>query len=85
MLEIPGNLLKLEGRGSVTTTWNDDSDVTIFIDDTLFSQTTANAIEKQGIRIVYRKVSDKTKTNSEMRMTKPLPPWSRNREENANH
>jgi hypothetical protein len=63
--KIPGNLLKLEGRGSVTATWNENSEVTIFIDDTLFSQAVAPPTEMQGVLIAYRRASDRTETNSE--------------------
>ncbi|MDA7920448.1 hypothetical protein N9B73_01730 [Verrucomicrobiales bacterium] len=63
--KIPGNLLKLDGRGSVTATWNGNSEVTIFIDDALFSQTAATSTEKQGVQITFRRASDRTETNSE--------------------
>lgn len=32
---IPGNLIKLEGRGAVTAAWSGDQEVTIFVDDAL--------------------------------------------------
>jgi hypothetical protein len=35
---IPGNLIKLEGRGAVTAAWSGDQEVTIFVDDALYSQ-----------------------------------------------
>ena len=63
--KIPGNLLKLEGRGSVTATWNGDSEVTIFIDDALFSQAAEPSTETQGVRITYRRTKDRTEANSE--------------------
>lgn len=63
--EIPGNLLKLEGRGSITAIWNGDSEVTIFIDDALFSPASKPSAETQGVLVTYRKASDRTETNSE--------------------
>jgi len=63
--KIPGNLLKLEGKDSVAATWNGNSEVTIFIDDTLISQVAESSTERQGVRITYRKASERTETNSE--------------------
>jgi hypothetical protein len=63
--EIPGNVLKLEGRGSVAARWNGNSEVTIYIDDALFSQVSAAPKEKQGVQIFFRRMSARTETNSE--------------------
>jgi hypothetical protein len=63
--QIPGNILKLDGRGSVTATWNSDRDVTIFIDETLFLQVPATPTEKHGVKISFRRASTRIKTNSE--------------------
>lgn len=63
--KIPGNILKLDGRGAVTATWDGDKDVTIFIDDTLFPQLSATQTEKHGVKISFRKASTRIKTNSE--------------------
>jgi hypothetical protein len=54
---IPGNLLKLEGRGAVTAAWRGDQEVTIFIDDALFSQLSAAQAERHGVQIRFRKES----------------------------
>lgn len=63
--KIPGNLLKLQGRGSVTAMWNGTSEVTIFIDDALFSQVPTTSTEMQGVLVTYRRASDRTQANSE--------------------
>ncbi len=57
--KIPGNILKLNGRGAVTAAWNGDKVVTIFIDDTLFSQVSATPTEKHGVQISFRRASTK--------------------------
>ena len=62
---IPGNLLKLEGRGAVTAAWSGDQEVTIFVDDALFSQVSTGLAEKQGVQIRFRKASTGMATNSE--------------------
>ena len=54
---IPGNLIKLEGRGDVTAAWTGDQEVTIIIDDALFSQVSTAQAEKQGVQIRFRKAS----------------------------
>jgi hypothetical protein len=60
---IPGNLLKLEGRGSITADWNSNSEVTVFIDDLLFSQVSSSSVVLHGTRIAYRRASSRTATN----------------------
>jgi len=62
---IPGNLLKLEGRGAVTAAWSGDQEVTIFVDDALFSQVSTGLAEKQGVQIRFRKASAGIAANSE--------------------
>ena len=63
--KIPGNILKLDGRGAITAAWNGDKDVTIFIDDALFPQVSATQTEKHGVQIGVRKASTRIETNSE--------------------
>ena len=62
---IPGNLIKLEGRGAVTAAWSGDQEVTIFVDDALFSQVSTAQAEKQGVQIRFRKASAGIAANSE--------------------
>jgi hypothetical protein len=62
---IPGNLLKLEGRGSIAADWNSSSEVTVFIDDSLFSQIYSPSLALHDTRITYRRSSSRTATNSE--------------------
>ena len=63
---IPGNLLKLRGRGSVTATWNGNEAVTILVEDSLYtSQVSSHSTEKQGVQINFRRASDRTDSNSE--------------------
>ncbi len=54
---VPGNLLKLEGRGAVTAAWRGDQEVTIFVDDALFSQVSTAQAEMHGVQIRFRKAS----------------------------
>jgi len=62
---IPGNMLKLEGRGSIAADWNSSSEVTVFIDDSLFSQISSPSVVLHDTRISYRRASSRTATNSE--------------------
>ena len=62
---IPGNLIKLEGRGAIAVDWNSDTEVSVFIDEPLFTQITSPSSTQDGIRISYRKVSQRTKFQSE--------------------
>ena len=65
---IPGNMLKLEGRGSIAADWNSSSEVTVYIDDTLFSQITSPSMMLHDTRITYRRASLRATTNSEQAM-----------------
>jgi hypothetical protein len=62
---IPGNMLKLEGRGSITADWKSNSEVTVFIDDSLFSQISSPSLVLHGTLINYRRKSSRTSINSE--------------------
>jgi hypothetical protein len=62
---IPGNMLKLEGRGSIIADWNSSSEVTVFIEDSLFSQISSPSLVLHDTRINYRRASSRTSTNSE--------------------
>ena len=62
---IPGNLLKLEGRGMIAADWNSSSEVTVSIDDSLFSQVPSSSLVLHDTRITYRRASSRTATNSE--------------------
>ena len=62
---IPGNLLKLEGRGPIAADWNSCSEVTVFIDDSLFSQISSPSLVLHDTRITYRRASSRTTTHSE--------------------
>ncbi len=62
---VPGNLLKLEGRGAVTAAWRGDQEVTIFVDDALFSQVSTAQAEMHGVQIRFRRASAGIATNGE--------------------
>ena len=62
---VPGNLLKLEGRGAVTAAWRGDQEVTIFVDDALFSQVSTAQAEMHGVQIRFRKPGAGIATNGE--------------------
>lgn len=62
--QIPGNLLKLEGRGSIAVAWNGSSEVSVYLDDFLSSQITSLTVMKHDTRITFRRMGSRTTPHS---------------------
>lgn len=58
--QFPGNLLKLEGRGSIAVDWNGNSEVSVYLEDPLFSQISSLTVMKHNTPITFRKMGSRT-------------------------
>jgi hypothetical protein len=64
--KTPGNLIRFEGRGVIQVDWINEADVTIFIDDALFSQFNGSPISMfEGTQVTLRSASSRSKIQSE--------------------